>query len=826
MEFCHFKKAAVFVFAAVFLSGIISCSFLNGDDPVAKKSVQEKIIALADGDVLVLNEADTSIKNNSVLVISKAVTIKANGFDMKGADITVKCTGVTLEGLSDIESLTVGAGVGDGEFTMSDCDVNNLVVNGGGDHSIHLFGVVAGCIDVKKNDVRLHLDKSKKDNNRHSEVSKVEVNTDCKIESDDAESVVKRVFVAKEVTKVNLSGQTVVSTIVVDTETPKVAVDSEDVVIARGCVKKSGLEQIIDLVVEVIGEILRPTVPGMTQEEVEAAETDPLKFTANSKPGDIVLYNGKECKVTVNKFLSSGRAAALNTEEDTAFRAAMLKEYDNVTQYIELYQLATERKTGAQASNGSGQLDIIFYEFDRNLNVIAKIRYQWLSSNMFEYKTRAEAAAKFDALTIDQIKEVSPEAISYYSYKTKLKDRFQIITHYVTTKSSTSNITDCIVDLSKPARVSRQQDFVVVDNEGTTKSPYTIKTYFNAVDGTLNRTEKILSQMNNLGETINLTYYENNPNLFNIYFQGNGFDSNSTDVFEGKIQFSTIIQNTEEGEEAVEYPVPLRYTVSIRKDGETVFSNSFYGEESLCAKKSGNNIVVTCPTPAGSPLAKYAKVTLKKNADGIYVPDYDAFVQAYKNDFLSMWKSQFWLNKDQLIADDEAAGTFTDKLIAERDAKWETAYSEKYSGKTFFYAHGTWENSTSDWKGYQLNKIVFNADKTFTSSRMYFDLISKTVERSTDSGTVDANKVTFAGGDVIFLLPEVNSIQTGTVTRFMKQVWSDYIYATVYEYGYEKENQSGETEQIKAVRYSYSSSNEDKGDSYDDETEGRTYYKM
>ena len=124
-----------------------------------------------------------------------------------------------------------------------------------------------------------------------------------------------------------------------------------------------------------------------------------------------------------------------------------------------------------------------------------------------------------------------------------------------------------------------------------------------------------------------------------ISMKGNGFDNTDSDVYNSY----TKIEALEDG--------MLKYRIFESVSRQTTYAQVWTEETDYC-KKSGDGYVFRCPMPPGTPLKKYASVTLKKNSDGNYVPDIEGFLNAYKDDFVELYKSDVWKNKDSLIASD------------------------------------------------------------------------------------------------------------------------------------------------------------------------------
>ncbi|WP_288188312.1 hypothetical protein [uncultured Treponema sp.] len=148
-----------------------------------------------------------SVTDNGSYTIDKALTIK-NG-DLKKATFTVKATGVKFEEMKNISNINVAAEVGDGDFSVVNCNEIDIInVNGGGANSIHIENTTVLKLIVQKKDVRIVLK-----NNDTTSVKNTLISADCKLDAETGSSF-ENVIINSGVTKLELAGNGVIEKIV------------------------------------------------------------------------------------------------------------------------------------------------------------------------------------------------------------------------------------------------------------------------------------------------------------------------------------------------------------------------------------------------------------------------------------------------------------------------------------------------------------------------------------------------------------------------------------------------------------------------------------
>src|SRR5574344_884813 len=170
------KKTSKLIFAAISLVAALSFMGCPKDVPVEETTLESVVNSSTTGtvDLSTVTDIDSFTGN-----VSKAVTITggSSAYDMKNATLTIKAAGVTLKNLKNLD-VVVDAAVGDGDFNLVGCTVNNLTVNGGGSNSIHVDGCTVITVSITKDDVRVVLE-------NEASVTTVNVNSNALLEATD-----------------------------------------------------------------------------------------------------------------------------------------------------------------------------------------------------------------------------------------------------------------------------------------------------------------------------------------------------------------------------------------------------------------------------------------------------------------------------------------------------------------------------------------------------------------------------------------------------------------------------------------------------------------
>ncbi len=162
----RFIVSAVIAFSGFLL---LSCNFeivdVNKDhfksDSSSKTPVAlETLLASAESGSTVNLTSNVIVTEDSEITIDKKLTLKASkSFDMKNSSINIAVPSVELKNLKNVNTVTIEDGVGDGDFTLTDCEIETLTVNGGGDHSGHLSSCRVAKLNAAYDSVRLVLEK-------------------------------------------------------------------------------------------------------------------------------------------------------------------------------------------------------------------------------------------------------------------------------------------------------------------------------------------------------------------------------------------------------------------------------------------------------------------------------------------------------------------------------------------------------------------------------------------------------------------------------------------------------------------------------------------
>lgn len=204
-----------FLFIALTAALLASCqnnpsdSDNNQNTPPQNQTVtlQSRLQSAEPGTTIDLESEKLSVTDNGSYTIDKALTIK-NG-DLKKATFTVKATGVKFEEMKNISNINVAAEVGDGDFSVVNCNEIDIInVNGGGANSIHIENTTVLKLIVQKKDVRIVLK-----NNDTTSVKNTLISADCKLDAETGSSF-ENVIINSGVTKLELAGNGVIEKIV------------------------------------------------------------------------------------------------------------------------------------------------------------------------------------------------------------------------------------------------------------------------------------------------------------------------------------------------------------------------------------------------------------------------------------------------------------------------------------------------------------------------------------------------------------------------------------------------------------------------------------
>lgn len=203
------------IFAAVLMFS--GCQDFNTattlpDGYLRKKTLQQRLDS-SDSGIIDLEKENLLVSENQNLVIKNPVALK-NG-DLKGASVTVLSKGVSFENLSGISRITVSESVGDGDFTLTDCDeVKQMDILGGGNNSIHVNRTLVSKLLVAKKDVRIVLDDNSSESSEllksFAKITTVFVFESCKFDSGREESSFGNVMIADSVKELALAGKTMI----------------------------------------------------------------------------------------------------------------------------------------------------------------------------------------------------------------------------------------------------------------------------------------------------------------------------------------------------------------------------------------------------------------------------------------------------------------------------------------------------------------------------------------------------------------------------------------------------------------------------------------
>lgn len=290
-----------FLFIALTAALLASCqnnpsdSDNNQNTPPQNQTVtlQSRLQSAEPGTTIDLESEKLSVTDNGSYTIDKALTIK-NG-DLKNATFTVKATGVNFEEMKNISNINVAAEVGNGDFSVINCnEIDEINVNGGGANSIHIENTTVLRLIVQKKDVRIALK-----NNDTTSVKNTLIFADCKLDAETGSSF-ENVIINPGVTKLELAGNVVIEKIAAQESssatisiTATVKINSADSIIKANLKNEDGSAADTS-------EIKDATLTDAEKEELEKnifyskldfESSDKEKVTVEKKDNEFVIKN-------------------------------------------------------------------------------------------------------------------------------------------------------------------------------------------------------------------------------------------------------------------------------------------------------------------------------------------------------------------------------------------------------------------------------------------------------------------------------------------------------------------------------------------------------
>lgn len=290
-----------FLFIALTAALLASCqnnpsdSDNNQNTPPQNQTVtlQSRLQSAEPETTIDLESEKLSVTDNGSYTIDKALTIK-NG-DLKKATFTVKATGVKFEEMKNISNINVAAEVGNGDFSVVNCNEIDIInVNGGGANSIHIENTTVLRLIVQKKDVRIVLK-----NNDTTSVKNTLISADCKLDAKTGSSF-ENVIINPGVTELELAGNVVIEKITALESssatisiTATVKINSADSIIKANLKKEDGSEADTS-------EIKDATLTDAEKEELEKnifyskldfESSDKEKVTVEKSDNEFVIKN-------------------------------------------------------------------------------------------------------------------------------------------------------------------------------------------------------------------------------------------------------------------------------------------------------------------------------------------------------------------------------------------------------------------------------------------------------------------------------------------------------------------------------------------------------
>lgn len=290
-----------FLFIALTAALLASCqnnpsdSDNNQNTPSQNQTVtlQSRLQSAEPGTTIDLESEKLSVTDNGSYTIDKALTIK-NG-DLKKATFTVKATGVKFEEMKNISNINVAAEVGNGDFSVVNCNEIDIInVNGGGANSIHIENTTVLRLIVQKKDVRIVLK-----NNDTTSVKNTLISADCKLDAETGSSF-ENVIINSGVTKLELAGNGVIEKIVaLESSSATISITATVKINSAASIIKANLKN-EDGNAANTSEIKDATLTDAEKEELEKdifnsklnfTPSDKEKVTVEKKDNEFVIKN-------------------------------------------------------------------------------------------------------------------------------------------------------------------------------------------------------------------------------------------------------------------------------------------------------------------------------------------------------------------------------------------------------------------------------------------------------------------------------------------------------------------------------------------------------
>lgn len=256
------KKILSLITAAVLSLAVISCA---NTVESGSETVQDYINSAETA----VDISGSEIADGTSLEIKKAITVTGGDsqYDLKGAKVTVKAPGVVLKNVKNISELIVDESVGDGDFTVSNCEVAKLTVNGGGSNSIHADSVKIAAVTIAKAGVRFVMEGT-------TAVASVDIQAACTLDSTSPTAVIATVNIAATVPAITVKGKTNLTNVVASSADFKITVASNDVVVAAAVVKTADGK---------ITAVKVEAADGVTVKEIPLPKDDQKKLEEQNK---------------------------------------------------------------------------------------------------------------------------------------------------------------------------------------------------------------------------------------------------------------------------------------------------------------------------------------------------------------------------------------------------------------------------------------------------------------------------------------------------------------------------------------------------------------
>ncbi len=386
--------------------------------------------------------------------------------------------------------------------------------------------------------------------------------------------------------------------------------------------------------------------------------------TSDFAVGKEISYDGDKYLVLKNDFAegsgSSSRAVVesysglfyQNENAQKARREKVESEF-NISEYVELFSITSKKD---KISAGYGKLDDRYLYLNRNGEKLYTVTQSWQSNTMFGNLSTSEGNEAFNALSENKIREYDPNYLQIESYSAvygdDLSKKVREIYRYIISSDGKTvdyeNGVDKIMSYKDFTEMPDKKSRAVWRHDDeSSKNNKNKKYYYALLDS------RSGSNFFNFCIYLDETYQRNGTYQLNANGDGNINGSTSTsdyrcrltvrNIDSTQLQYRAEITNndnkTDSNYVTFDYATGSSDYISVSSEKSTFAVDGVGGGEKVEVPSSVT--VKAFYSDKNAPLQKYAAVSFKPKLSDegeiVYVPDVDAFIENYKNDFKALY---------------------------------------------------------------------------------------------------------------------------------------------------------------------------------------------